>query len=252
MTSLTMMRRSVLGYLVIALIAACTMPPRPTQTHQILSSVSPTSSASIAPASLSLTNASIGTTTTTHLSIHGLDLDYPSEWIAVTENFPVTTGFGQPLAVLGTVPWDGCASGDINCYYERKLDPDEISITVSDLFLPFNDLCELGKTRPDIAARGSDDPHATGSLLRIDGRPTVRTDYDVGQSDFYLSDEWRSWEIAEPGTIERAFVIDSRYRGPDLAALRAQLDKVVESVRLATISFGQATDPSDCGPPFPA
>jgi hypothetical protein len=245
------MRVSVLGCLVAGLIAACGTTPQPTETVQMRPSISPTSTTLIAPASVAPTNAPFGAATTTHLSIQDLDLDYPSEWDAVTENFPAMGGFGQPLAVLGTVSWEGCAEGDINCYYQRKLDPGQISVTISDVLLPINDLCELGKTRPDIAARGSDDPRATGSLLRVDGRPTLRTDYDVGQTDYYQSDEWRTWEIAEPGTIKNAFVIDSRYRGPDLDDLRGQLDQMIASITIGKTSTGYSSNPSDCGPPFP-
>ena len=111
-------------------------------------------------------------------------------------------------------------------------------------------VCEIGASRSDLARTGPNDPAGSGLLMRVDARPTLQTRYAVGRQDYYRADEWRRWLIAAPGTIRRAYTIDAKYQGADIATFRAQLDAMVASIRLS--GDAPAIDgPVNCGPPFP-
>jgi hypothetical protein len=189
---------------------------------------------------------------TRHFTAQGIDLDYPASWYVSDDGWP-STGFGSTWAVLGTMPWGDCAAGDLNCHYQVRLAPGEITLQLGIVTLTAEDLCELGASRPDLAARGAGDPVATGSLVRVGGRPAVRTDYVVGGVDYYRADEWRGWKIAAPGSTRVAYTIDAMYRGPELDGFHTDLDRLIASIRLRPSSIGEgALPPDDCGPPFPA
>jgi len=186
---------------------------------------------------------------TRHYAANGVEFDYPSAW-TIHDKIPGSTGLGSEFLILGTLPWGPCAEYDINCHYQQKLDPGQVTIQLGRLAISTTDLCELGATSGDLAGRGPGDPPATRTLLRIAGRPAFRTDYAVGGTDYYLADEWRNWDIAEPGTAQGALTIQAMYRGPDVAALRAQVDELAASLRWT----GPAPYPvsgSDCAAPFP-
>ncbi len=186
---------------------------------------------------------------TRHLRLDGIELDYPASWTANDQGWP-STGFGWTVAVIGTLPWGPCARHDLNCHYQQRLQPGQISVDIGQLFLSREDICQLGRTRSDLEGRGPENPIATGSLARVDGRPALRTDYDVRQADYYRSDEWRSWVIAVPGSVDRAFTIHAKYRGPGVARMRRELDELIASIRLSPASEPEP-GPDDCGPPFP-
>jgi hypothetical protein len=186
---------------------------------------------------------------TQHFAGHGLEMDVPGSW-NVHSGFMPSTGTGSTFAVVGTQPWGLCLPFDLNCYYERRLEPGQISVDLSLGFLN-EGICETGATRSDLAGRGPDDPVATGSLARVGGRPALQVDYAVGEKDYYRSDEWRSWTIAAPGTTLSAYVISARYRAPGVDAFRAELDRMMATVRFVNPAQLGAGGPPDCGPPFP-
>lgn len=189
--------------------------------------------------------------TTHHLALDGIELDYPADW-TVHDRLPASTGFGQVMAIIGTLPWGPCAPVDINCHYEQRLEPGQISVQVGRLALVGEeDICELGASRSDLDGRGPDDAPAAGSLTRIDGRPAIRTDYDVRQADYYHSDEWRHWTIAAPGSRRDAYTIQAMYRGPGIEEMRVELDQLIATIRLGEGTSGNPTQLVDCGPPFP-
>ena len=186
---------------------------------------------------------------TRHVSANGLELDIPYGWDVNTTGWP-TSGFGSTFAIVGTQPWGPCLPGDLNCHYQQRLAPGQISVELS-LVTRLGDFCETGATRSDLAGRGPDDPVATGRLMRVHGRPTIQTDYAVGRDDYYRSDEWRTWSIAAPDTTFYAYLIDARYRGPDIGRFRAQLDAMIAGLRLTGDPALGGEGPDDCGPPFP-
>ena len=237
-------------FLMALLVAACspTPSPSPNVTTQPLLAPSPTPAPTL---TLTPTPSQTAVSTTRHLSVGSIELDYPSDWSVMDQGWP-TTGMGQTLAIIGTLPWGSCAPSDLNCHYQLRLDPGQITVEIGTLLLAADNICDLGRTRSDLAARGPSDPQATGSLTRVDGRPAVRTDYAVGQTDYYHSDEWRDWLIAAPGTTTSGYTINAMYRGPGLETLRAELDQLVASVRLGPSTAGNPTQPTDCGSPFPS
>lgn len=176
---------------------------------------------------------------------NGIALEYPAAWSMNDTGWP-SGGFRSVWAVVGTMPWGLCLPGDLNCHYQVRLEPGQIEVQLARGTLLGGDVCEIGRTRSDLEGRGPGDPPATGTLMRVGGRPTVVTDYAVGQRDYYLSDEWRRWVIAAPGTTSMYYEIDAKYRGPGVATFRSQLDAMIASVR-----FTDPLGPSDCGAPFP-
>jgi hypothetical protein len=187
-----------------------------------------------------------------HYALDGFVLDYPADW-ALFDELPLTTGPGQIRALLGTLPWGDCARSDINCHYQERLGPGEIQVEVGIVGLLQDGFCAYGQTRPDLAGRGPTDPIATGSLARVAGRPAIVTVYAPGADDYYRADEERAWMIAVPETLTEAYTIRAMYRGPGLEELRAEVDRLIASIRLGPASFvlvGPA--PSDCPAPFPS
>jgi hypothetical protein len=186
-----------------------------------------------------------------HFKSEGIEFDYPASW-SIHDQLPPTTGFGSTWAILGTHAWPAsCGASDINCYYEAKLEPGTIAVEVGLLAMPQSDfdLCTRGASGSDLQGRGPDDPLATRTLTRVDGRPALRTRYDVGGKDYYGSDEWQDWDIAAVGTVHEAYTIHALFRGPGTDALQADLDRLIASIRLTPAMGGQG--PADCGAPFP-
>ena len=190
-----------------------------------------------------------------HFHAEGIDFDYPSTW-AIHDQLPSSSGFGQTWAIIGTQPWpSSCGPSDLNCYYEAKLEPGTIAVDVGVSYMPSTDvdLCSRAASGSDVQGRGPDDPVATQTAIRVDGRPTLRTVYAVGGKDFYGSDEWLDWDIAPVGTVDEAYTIHARYRGPGAEAMKSELDTLIASIRLTPSQIATGSDPgADCGAPFPA
>ena len=189
-----------------------------------------------------------------HYHAEGIDFDYPAAW-TIHDQLPTSSGFGSVWAVIGTHAWpSSCGASDINCYYEAKLEPGTIAVDVGMSYMPStdDDLCTRGATGSEVQGRGPDDPVATQTLIRVAGRPTLRTTYAVDGKDYYGSDEWLNWEIAPIGTVDAAYFFNAKVRGPGTDALKADLAALIASIRL-TPSQIAGNDPSaDCGAPFPA
>jgi hypothetical protein len=188
-----------------------------------------------------------------HFHTQGLDFDYPASW-SIHDQLPASSGFGQTWAVIGTQPWPAsCGSSDINCYYEAKLEPGTIAVDIGVSYFPAtdDDLCVRGATGTDLQGRGPDDPVAARTLIRVDGRPTLRTTYAVDGKDYYLSDEWLDWEIAPVGTVDAAYIIDAKLRGPGTDAMKQDLEALIASIHLTPGFDGGGQGPAGCGAPFP-
>lgn len=182
---------------------------------------------------------------------NGITFSYPASW-RVWDTLMPTSGFGSTMAILGTQPWGPCLPIDQNCHYQERLEPGQISVSISLGTLPGPSICEIGVDRSDLAGRGPGDPVATGTLTRVDGRPTLQTDYAVNQLDYYRSDEWRAWAIAAPGTTFGRYIVEAKYRGPGVVDFRADLDRLVDSIRFGGPAIlGGGGGPIDCGAPFP-
>lgn len=186
-----------------------------------------------------------------HYKAEGIEFDYPASW-SIHDQLPPTTGSGSTWAILGTHAWPAsCGASDVNCYYEAKLEPGTIAVEVGLQAMPQSDLdlCTRGASGSDLQGRGPDDPLATQTLTRVDGRPALRTVFAVGGKDYYGSDEWRNWDIAAVGTVHEAYTIHALVRGPGTDALQGDLDRLIASIRLTPAMGGQG--PADCGAPFP-
>ena len=187
---------------------------------------------------------------TKSFSANGIALSYPAGWILHDEGW-ASTGLGSTFAIVGTQPWGLCLPFDLNCHDSLRLEPGQISVELGSGILGGSSVCDVGRDRSDLADRGPDDPPATGSLVRVDGRPTLQTDYAVGQADYYHSDAWRTWVIAAPGSTTAIYRIDARYRGPGTDEFRRQLDELVASLRFVGPAPQTDGGPTDCGAPFP-
>lgn len=178
-----------------------------------------------------------------------ISLEYPAGWI-VHDTIGGSSGLGQTIAILGTQPWGLCLPFDVNCHFEMRLEPSQISVSLGWGIVGGDTVCGIALDRHDLAGRGPGDPPAIGHLLRVDGRPTLQTDYAVDQTDYYHSDEWRTWVIAAPGSTQSVYRIEARYRGPRVDRFRAQLDDLVASIRFVGAPEAGG-GPTDCGAPFP-
>ncbi|GAC1664066.1 MAG: hypothetical protein NVS9B8_03890 [Candidatus Limnocylindrales bacterium] len=181
---------------------------------------------------------------------NGIELSYPAGW-NVNDQGWASSGLGSTFAILGTQPWGLCLPFDINCHYEIKLEPSQISVALGSGIVGGGSVCDIGVDRSDLAGRGAGDPPATGRLLRVAGRPTLATDYAVGQLDYYRSDAWRTWVIAAPGSTTAVYRIDARYRGPGDSAFSRQLDDMIAGMRFVGPATRRDGGPDDCGSPFP-
>jgi hypothetical protein len=183
----------------------------------------------------------------------GFAFDYQADW-AVHDQIPASTGFGQLLAVMGTLPWGPCAQSDINCHYEQRLGPGQIELQVSRVNLLSDDgICGYARERPDLAGRGPDDRQVLETrYFRIDGRPVVYTRYAAAADDYYLADGVRDWMIAPWDTTNDVFTLQAMFRGPGNDEMNATLDQLIASIQLES-GFGPDYPPAtDCGDPFPA
>jgi hypothetical protein len=180
---------------------------------------------------------------------NGVTLSYPAGWM-VNQAIPPSSGLGSTFAILGTQPWGLCLPLDINCHNELRLEPSQISVQLGSGVSGGGSVCEIAVDRSDLAGRGPGDPPATGHLVRVDGRPTLETDYAVGQTDYYRSDAWRTWVIAAPGSTTSIYRIEAMYRGPGEETFSRQLDDLVASLRF-TAHPEAGGQPDDCAAPFP-
>jgi hypothetical protein len=185
--------------------------------------------------------------------IGGISFEYPAEW-AIHDELPMTAGPGQMFALLGTVPWGACAPSDINCHYERPLEEGQIEVEVGrQLFVVEDGICGFAQERSDLAGRGPNDPQvAETRYFRIEGRPAIYTQFSVGGRDYYHSDEWRHWLIAEPASTQTVFTIRAKFRGPRDVDFAQTLDRLIETIRLGGPSDVGIPRLADCGAPFPA
>lgn len=209
-----------------------------------------TAIATLAIAALVVVLTALVTNGTKRVSLGGLSFDVPFTW-AVHTQIPPTTGMGNTLALIGTLPWGDCDAYDINCHFEERLSRNEIEVDVSVGYLLASDFCSYAKERADLEPRTDGIRVTETHYFRIDGRPAIVTEYSLDTSDYYGSDGWRKWEIAPSDTTGALFRIFAKWRGPGEAGFLAALDRLVESIDLGP--SGHATNPAgDCADPFPS
>ena len=150
----------------------------------------------------------------------GVAFDYPATW--TLHDAKASFSGGSVLAVLGTQPVDERCGGDhvdINCYYERKLEPGTISVIVGTGSF-------RGRTMFDEQVRG--DLEVARERMEIGGLPAIV--YRYGPGGYYEQDEGLGWQIAFPTSVLKVYAIEARMRGPGLEAMRADLQRVVASL----------------------
>lgn len=67
---------------------------------------------------------------TKRVELGGISFDVPISW-SVHTDIPATTGRGQLLALIGTLPWGPCAAFDINCHFRERPSSQQIEVEVS-------------------------------------------------------------------------------------------------------------------------
>lgn len=152
----------------------------------------------------------------------GIAFDRPPGW--ALHDAKASFSGGSVLAVLGTQPVDprcGSEHVDINCYYERKLEPGTISVIVGTGSF-------RGRTMFEEPERG--DLEIGRHRTEIAGLPAIA--YRYGPGGYYEQDEGMAWQIAFPRSVLNVFGIEARMRGPGLDAMRADLWRLVASVTI--------------------
>jgi hypothetical protein len=179
---------------------------------------------------------------------NGIQFEVPSTW-RIHDHLPPTTGTGQELAIIGTMPWGPCDEIDINCHFRERLNRDEIEVHIGVSSLLGSDFCAYAHDRPDMER--SDGVRVMEThYIRIDDRPAISTTYSLDSPDYYLSDGWKTWKIAPADTTEVMYGISARWRGPGDDEFLAALDQLVASIKLGPSGYAVANIP-DCGAPFP-
>jgi len=232
------LRHTSIALLGALVLAACTSThsPQPSVTTEPVVSPAPSPTQTIASSTPATAEASAAATR--HFSWYGIEFDYPSDW-AVNDTGRQASG-QLGLVVLGTIPWGSCDAADVDCHFKLRLEPGQMQVVLDMSYLAGEDICAMGQ-----------DAGSAGSPMRVDGRPAVRTEYALDETNYYRGDEQQTWVIAKPGTTRGAYSIDATYRGPRLETMHAQLDQLIASVRLAPPAPGVVTEPDDCGDPFP-
>jgi len=150
----------------------------------------------------------------------GIAFDRPPGWSL--HDAKASFSGGSVLAVLGTQPVDprcGAEHIDINCYYERKLEPGTISVIVGTGSF-------RGRTMFDEPELG--DLEIGRHRTEIGGLPAIV--YRYGPGGYYQQDEGMAWQIAFPRSVLNVFGIEARLRGPGLDTMRAELWRMVASL----------------------
>lgn len=183
-------------------------------------------------------------------SAAGIAFDYPSGW-TIHAPLPPTTGMGQGIALLGTMPWGPCDESDINCHYRERFSRHEVEVQVDVGHLLGSDFCAYAHERPDLEPRTDGIRVTETHYVRIDGRPAITTRYSLDSPDYYSSDGWRKWEIAPADTTRVLYRIFAKWRGPNEDEFLSALDQLVASITLGPSGYAEPSIP-DCGDPFPA
>jgi hypothetical protein len=178
---------------------------------------------------------------------NGIEFQVPPTW-RIHDQIPPTTGTGQVLAIIGTMPWGPCDELDVNCHYQERLGRNEIQVDVGMSSGFGGDFCAFAHDRPDMDRNDGVRIMET-HYLRIDGRPAISNVYSIDTPGYYLATAARTWQIAPAESTQSWYTIYAQWRGPGDDEFIAALDQLVASIRLPTNHA--AADLPDCGAPFP-
>ncbi|MBI2781570.1 MAG: hypothetical protein HYX55_07230 [Chloroflexi bacterium] len=187
---------------------------------------------------------------TKRVQLNGISFDVPFAWTVHTD-IPPTTGPGNAVALIGTLPWGPCDPYDINCHYRERLSSGQIEVEVSVNSLLGRDMCSFALDRPDLAPRTDGIRVTETHYFRADRRPAIVTLFSFdGATDYYGSDGWRTWMFAPANSVDQVYEISAKWRGPGDDDFIAALDRLVSSIRLPTTNPNSPVP--DCGDPFPS
>ena len=168
-----------------------------------------------------------------------IQFDYPLGW----DLYPIqasSTGFGQTSAILGNRPFRADCRGvqdDINCFYQRPLEPGTISVEIGSRSLMTSTIFDLPPPDPQ--------QHAVARRGVVSGVPAVMVDYgDMGPDDFYHVDLRAEWMVARPDSPSQVRAVAASIRGPGVAQMRSQLDALIGSLRFDKAPVLLPSDPA--------
>jgi hypothetical protein len=161
---------------------------------------------------------------------YGISFTVPSSWTA-HDALAVSSG-GSTIAIAGTLPVDpacGDAHVEINCYYERRLDPSTVSVVVGSRGFPSDSVATWA---PD---------NATVEQVTVDGYPAVLATYQIQPDDYYRADAMLTYLIPFDEAGTNAYSIDVEIRGPGTDRLLAEVEAMVQSFRADNLAPPPAT-----------
>jgi len=197
----------------------------------------------------------------------GIYLEFPKGWHELTPPDPFGQSIAGVLAIVSNMAIDGCAESDLpidgsgpqptttdniievpegyvpplplqdrmlDCADAIPLRAGEVRIAVLDSFGPRPGfaLPEPGGVGRALWERAASWEHVIG------GAPA---DLAVIEAPIgMLADEARLWTVGQPGDFSRSWRIRATMRGPDLEALRTQVERIAQSLR-----FDHAPPPLD-------
>lgn len=150
--------------------------------------------------------------------------DAPAHWEVHNASAAFSGGFAE--AVVGTVPVPvNCRLAvirlDINCYYQERLRPGDVSIVLGGAAFRGHDAFQRMR--------------AEAVQLVIDGRRVYRVDHVVTPDGYYRADRSATWYIERriATAPDNFYTVDAQVRGPDADRLWSLVGILVGSLRFS-------------------
>jgi hypothetical protein len=167
--------------------------------------------------------ASLGSALATYEDA-GFAFDYPASW-TLRPTAPIDDPSGATReAVIGTLPYaPHCGSDalEVGCVLSQPMTPDSVEVLIGTAVLHGATIDDYAKPRTGTAV------HTT-----VAGRPAIFYDRGMVPNNAVGSDLDLEWQVAQPGTLTETLVITARIRGPNVDGQRAEVQALVDSLRV--------------------
>jgi hypothetical protein len=160
---------------------------------------------------------------TVHLAQWGLTLDYPAAWRLSRAGSEADIGYITILAFLGSGTGQEICTPvgvTVQCYSDIHLQDDQVMVRLSQLTQPVGGPFDPADAK--WVGPGQE-------LVTVGGLPATFT--QSSRSGWYSSDLALVWDLSAPGSPLARYEIAAYIKGPDVASLRTEVERLVASVR---------------------
>jgi hypothetical protein len=160
---------------------------------------------------------------TVHLADWGLQLDYPAGWQLNRSATEGDIGYITILAFLGTGTGQEICTPvgpTFQCYSDIRLGDNQVVLRLSELTQRIGGPFDPAESR--WLGPGQ-------TLVTVGGLPAGFSETTL--SGWYQSDVALIWDLSAPGSPLARYEIRAYIKGPDVAGLRAEVERLVASVR---------------------